>query len=52
MLNRSQSSLSRGDETDEPHLTQLSKSDVILTFQIEVSLTTKKNIFSNSSNIF
>lgn len=36
MLSRSQSSLSRGDEVDESHVTQLSKSDVVLTFQIEV----------------
>ena len=35
---RSQSSLSRGDEVDESHITQLSKSDVILSFQIEVGL--------------
>ena len=36
MLSRSQSSLSRGDEADETHVAQLSKSDVVLTFQIEV----------------
>jgi hypothetical protein len=34
---RSQSSLSRGDEGDDSHIAQLSKSDVVLTFQIEVS---------------
>ena len=37
-VSRSQSSLSRGDEVDESHVTQLSKSDVVLTFQIEVFL--------------
>jgi hypothetical protein len=29
--------LSRGDEGDDSHIAQLSKSDVVLTFQIEVS---------------
>ena len=37
LLNRSQSSLSKGEEGDGEHQTQLAKSDVILTFQIEVS---------------
>ena len=44
MLSRSQSSLSRGDEVDESHVTQLSKSDVVLTFQIEVILEININI--------
>ena len=40
LFSRSQSSLSRGGQTEDPedsHLTQLSKSDVVLTFQIEVT---------------
>lgn len=39
LFSRSQSSISRGDEVDESHITQLSKSDVVLTFQIEVRFT-------------
>ena len=37
-FSRSQSSLSRGqvEDSEDSHLTQLSKSDVVLTFQIEV----------------
>ena len=34
---RTQSSASRPDD-DEPHITTLSKSDVVLTFQLEVSI--------------
>ena len=37
LLNRSQSSLSRGEEQEESHSSQLGKSDVVLTFQIEVT---------------
>jgi len=46
MLSRSQSSLSRGDEVDESHVTQLSKSDVVLTFQIEVVVLEVRNLKS------
>merc|ERR1719431_1602890 len=46
MLSRSQSSLSRGDEVDESHVTALSKSDVILSFQIEVVVLEVRNLKS------
>jgi len=45
-LDRSQSSLSRGDEVDESHVTALSKSDVILSFQIEVVVLEVRNLKS------
>lgn len=50
MLNRSQSSLSRGEDADEPHVNQLSKSDVVLTFQIEVVVLEVRNLKSIQGN--